>query len=227
MSAPSISIRLICQVVGEVYGVDPGEIVGPRRDTDTYRARQAACLLARELTALSQVVIGRCLGGRDQTTVAHAIAGAEQLAASDETFAARLEAARRAVLDLAAATPASPLAAIDAIAAAERIFDWSPRRQAVRTSVDEVVSMAHRLLLAEEVLAGTAQLFASLAELETCTDAVRHGELVHSANALRATLASELIALGYEGADIDNHHEDQHDGEAHQDRGPAAPRAAE
>jgi chromosomal replication initiator protein len=49
------------------------EMFSPRRGRDVARPRQVAMYLCRELTARSMPEIGRMFGGRDHTTVLHAI----------------------------------------------------------------------------------------------------------------------------------------------------------
>lgn len=63
----------IIGVVGAHYGISGIDIRSVRRDADTVWARHIAIWLARELTSYSMPKIGAIFGGRDHTTVLHAI----------------------------------------------------------------------------------------------------------------------------------------------------------
>jgi chromosomal replication initiator protein len=68
-----VTIQAIIEVVAEQHGLEPADLVGSRRTKDISNARQIAMYLSRELTELSLSVIGSKFGGRDHTTVMHAI----------------------------------------------------------------------------------------------------------------------------------------------------------
>ncbi|MGZ9034359.1 MAG: helix-turn-helix domain-containing protein, partial [Rhodospirillales bacterium] len=57
--------------------------------------RQVAMYLAKQLTTRSLPEIGRKFGGRDHTTVMHAVRKVEELCAQDASFAEDLELLRR------------------------------------------------------------------------------------------------------------------------------------
>jgi hypothetical protein len=63
----------ILRLVSEVWGVDLEALRGPRRTRKEVQARQVAMFLLRRYTGLSLVGIGTLLGGRDHTTVIHAV----------------------------------------------------------------------------------------------------------------------------------------------------------
>jgi hypothetical protein len=73
------------------------ELISARRTTDVVRPRQIAMFLAKDLTPHSLPVIGRKFGGRDHTTVLHAVRRIETLRVSDKTLAADLDAIRHAI----------------------------------------------------------------------------------------------------------------------------------
>jgi chromosomal replication initiation ATPase DnaA len=84
---------LDCQEVAKLIGfvsvecdVAPLDIVSQRRGGDAVRARQLVCWLARTLTQRSLPRIGRALGGRDHTTVMHAVNRIEDRRAADPEF---------------------------------------------------------------------------------------------------------------------------------------------
>jgi chromosomal replication initiator protein len=67
------SIEDIKEAACEKFGISPDELVSAKRTTRVAWPRQAAMYLARELTASSLPAIGRAFGGRDHTTVMHAL----------------------------------------------------------------------------------------------------------------------------------------------------------
>lgn len=64
--------------------VTPAEVIGSSRRRDYVRARQIAMYLSRDLTDLSLPKIGAKFGGRDHTTVMHALDKVKKLMASDK-----------------------------------------------------------------------------------------------------------------------------------------------
>ncbi|MDO9364634.1 MAG: helix-turn-helix domain-containing protein [Sphingopyxis sp.] len=69
---PSESTTIL-RLVYEHTGISQREIKSDRRTRDVVRPRMIACWLMRRCTTLSLPVIGRKLGGRDHTTVLHAV----------------------------------------------------------------------------------------------------------------------------------------------------------
>lgn len=78
-----ISIDEIQKRVAEHYRIRPAEMVSARRAREVARPRQVAMYLAKRLTPRSLPEIGRRFGGRDHTTVMHAVKRIESLRASD------------------------------------------------------------------------------------------------------------------------------------------------
>jgi chromosomal replication initiator protein len=66
------------------YAVTPAELTGPSRKQPLARTRQVAMYLCRELTDLSLPKIGKAFGGRDHTTVIHAVEKVKSLMRSDK-----------------------------------------------------------------------------------------------------------------------------------------------
>jgi len=64
--------RQILQVVANVFGLTPEELIGRSRSRDVALPRQVAMYLMREEVNASLPQIGECLGGRDHTTVMYA-----------------------------------------------------------------------------------------------------------------------------------------------------------
>jgi chromosomal replication initiator protein len=68
-----------------------------RRARQVARPRQVAMYLAKQLTARSLPEIGRKFGGRDHTTVMHAVRKIEELSTEDASFAQDVEMIRRSL----------------------------------------------------------------------------------------------------------------------------------
>jgi hypothetical protein len=67
------------------------ELRSPRRKARVVRARQIAMYLAHQLTEQSLPEIGRRFGGRDHTTVLHAVRKMAKLVTSDQSIADEIE----------------------------------------------------------------------------------------------------------------------------------------
>ncbi len=78
-----ITIDEIQRSVCEHYGIRHAEMTSARRAREVARPRQVAMYLAKRLTPRSLPEIGRRFGGRDHTTVIHAIKRIKQLRADD------------------------------------------------------------------------------------------------------------------------------------------------
>jgi len=78
-----ITIDEIQRRVSEHYRIRQAEMVSARRAREVARPRQVAMYLAKQLTPRSLPEIGRKFGGRDHTTVIHAIRQIERLRGID------------------------------------------------------------------------------------------------------------------------------------------------
>ncbi|MDI6821903.1 MAG: chromosomal replication initiator protein DnaA [Actinomycetota bacterium] len=74
-----ITIRTIQEEVCKYYNISRTELISNKRSQSIVYPRQIAMYLARELTDLSLSKIGEKFGGRDHTTVLHAILKIEKL----------------------------------------------------------------------------------------------------------------------------------------------------
>jgi chromosomal replication initiator protein len=90
-----ITIDEIQKRVAEHFNIKKAEMTSARRSRIVARPRQVAMYLAKHLTPRSLPEIGRTFGGRDHTTVMHAIKRVDELAASDPAFAEDVEVLRR------------------------------------------------------------------------------------------------------------------------------------
>jgi chromosomal replication initiator protein len=64
---------IILAAVSDAFGFSIDELIGPKRQRPLVRARQIGMYLCRDLTDYSYPAIGREFGGRDHTTVIHAV----------------------------------------------------------------------------------------------------------------------------------------------------------
>jgi chromosomal replication initiator protein len=80
------SLAEIAAAVSAQFGLTPEELVSTARAPRVAQPRQLAMYLARELTGQSLPAIGRAFGGRDHTTVLHAVRRAEKRVAEDPSY---------------------------------------------------------------------------------------------------------------------------------------------
>jgi chromosomal replication initiator protein len=78
-----LTIDEIQRRVADHYRLKMADLLSARRAREVARPRQVAMYLAKKLTARSLPEIGRRFGGRDHTTVMHAVKRIEELRASD------------------------------------------------------------------------------------------------------------------------------------------------
>jgi chromosomal replication initiator protein len=90
-----VTIDEIQKRVAEHFNVKMAEMTSSRRARIVARPRQVAMYLAKQLTSRSLPEIGRKFGGRDHTTVMHAVKKIEELTASDRALAEDVELLRR------------------------------------------------------------------------------------------------------------------------------------
>ena len=90
-----VTIEEIQKKVAEHYNIRIADMHSARRARAVARPRQIAMYLSKLLTSRSLPEIGRKFGGRDHTTVMHAVRKVEELKATDSSFAEDLELLRR------------------------------------------------------------------------------------------------------------------------------------
>lgn len=78
--------RIVARVAA-AFGVKPKELLGPSRLRAVLLPRQVAMYLAREAAKLSLPQIGRQFGGRDHTTVLHAVRTIRKALSADAALA--------------------------------------------------------------------------------------------------------------------------------------------
>ena len=90
-----VTIEEIQKRVAEHFNIRLSEMYSARRARAVARPRQIAMYLSKQLTARSLPEIGRKFGGRDHTTVMHAVRKVEELTVTDSGFGEDIELLRR------------------------------------------------------------------------------------------------------------------------------------
>lgn len=90
-----VKIEDIQRVVARQYNVSRADLLSSRRTANVVRPRQIAMYLAKTLTLRSLPEIGRRFGGRDHTTVLHAVRKIENLVGNDVALADEIELLKR------------------------------------------------------------------------------------------------------------------------------------
>lgn len=92
-----ITIEEIQRKVAEHYNIRLADMASPRRARAVARPRQIAMYLAKQLTTRSLPEIGRKFGGRDHTTVMHAVRKVEELKSADQHLQEDIDRLRRSL----------------------------------------------------------------------------------------------------------------------------------
>ena len=94
-----VKIEDIQKLVASHYSVSRSDILSARRTATVVKPRQVAMYLSKALTLRSLPEIGRRFGGRDHTTVLHAVRKIEGLSATDTALREELELLKRMLQD--------------------------------------------------------------------------------------------------------------------------------
>ncbi|MFG1378058.1 chromosomal replication initiator protein DnaA [Xanthobacter autotrophicus] len=89
----------ILRVVAKHYNVSRADLLSQRRTATVVKPRQIAMYLAKTLTLRSLPEIGRRFGGRDHTTVLHAVRKIDGLVNADRALAEEIEVLKRLALE--------------------------------------------------------------------------------------------------------------------------------
>lgn len=90
-----VKIEEIQRAVARQYNVSRSDLLSSRRTANVVRPRQVAMYLAKTLTLRSLPEIGRRFGGRDHTTVLHAVRKIEGLIGNDNALADEIDILKR------------------------------------------------------------------------------------------------------------------------------------
>ena len=94
-SERKVTVEEIMRQVADHYNLRMSDLLSPRRARSVARPRQVAMFLSKMLTSKSLPDIGRRFGGRDHTTVIHAVKKVEELKMTDSQIAEDVELLRR------------------------------------------------------------------------------------------------------------------------------------
>ena len=94
-----VRIEDIQRIVARHYNVSRQELVSNRRTRVIVKPRQIAMYLSKTMTPRSFPEIGRRFGGRDHTTVLHAVRKIEDLISSDQKLSHEIELLRRLITE--------------------------------------------------------------------------------------------------------------------------------
>lgn len=92
-----VRIEDIQRVVAQHFNVPRNEMLSNRRTRTVVRPRQIAMYLSKIMTPRSLPEIGRRFGGRDHTTVLHAVRKVEEMKSGDTSLSKELELLRRLI----------------------------------------------------------------------------------------------------------------------------------
>jgi chromosomal replication initiator protein len=95
--AKRVRIEDIQRIVARHYNVSRQELVSNRRTRVIVKPRQVAMYLSKMLTPRSFPEIGRRFGGRDHTTVLHAVRKIEELIGADTKLGHEVELLKRLI----------------------------------------------------------------------------------------------------------------------------------
>ena len=90
-----VTIEEIQKAVIDHYAIRMADMTSARRSRSIARPRQVAMYLAKQLTPRSLPEIGKRFGGRDHTTVMHAVRQIEKLSQEDSQIASDLDVLKR------------------------------------------------------------------------------------------------------------------------------------
>ncbi|MGV3553459.1 chromosomal replication initiator protein DnaA [Rhizobium sp.] len=94
-----VRIEDIQRIVARHYNVSRQELVSNRRTRVIVKPRQIAMYLSKTMTPRSFPEIGRRFGGRDHTTVLHAVRKIEELITNDQKLGHEIELLRRLITE--------------------------------------------------------------------------------------------------------------------------------
>ena len=92
-----LTVEEIQRKVAEYFNIKMSDMVSNRRMQNIARPRQIAMYIAKKLTSKSLPEIGRKFGGRDHTTILHAVRKIQELCADDFDFANDVEILKRSL----------------------------------------------------------------------------------------------------------------------------------
>jgi hypothetical protein len=92
-----VDIKRITEAVSDHFGITRRDLYSRRRTKEIVLPRQIAMYLAKTVTLKSLPEVGRRIGGRDHTTVLHAVRKIEAAVLTDPEMAARIDAIKESM----------------------------------------------------------------------------------------------------------------------------------
>ncbi len=86
-----VIVDRIIEETARTYGVNPADLRSKKRDAQTARVRMLAMNVVSEMTELSTKAIGQEFGGRDHSTVVHALQESKKLIEKDSAVRSTVE----------------------------------------------------------------------------------------------------------------------------------------
>jgi hypothetical protein len=144
---PTVPLALIQRHVALGFGLAPRELSSERQGKPIAEARHIAMWLAYEMTGLTMVRIGRAFGGRDHTTVRHALEKAEMRLDREKGLAGKVDRIRTAIEAEAAigAELAQAVLLTDNVVSALRVALMEMARRDPAKAIAIIVPLARQL----------------------------------------------------------------------------------
>ena len=95
----TISVEMVQKEVAEFFNISVSDLKNKSRHKNIIVPRQLAMYLARKLTVRSLPEIGAAFGGKDHTTILHAVKKVEEILSKDEQIRKIVETLRVALLE--------------------------------------------------------------------------------------------------------------------------------
>ena len=96
----NITINFVQQQVSLFYNLKLSDMTSARRSINIARPRQVAMYFCKALTAFSYPEIGKAFGGKDHTTVMHAVKKIESLSVADDKLKKQLSDLKKFILSV-------------------------------------------------------------------------------------------------------------------------------
>lgn len=94
-----VTINEIQKKVADYFGIAVSELISRKRSRNIARPRQIAMFLSKNLTSRSLSEIGRKFGGKDHTTVIHAVKKVEELCSKEREYNEDVTLIRKSLLN--------------------------------------------------------------------------------------------------------------------------------
>ena len=87
----TVTVERIIEETARTYNADPADLRSKKRDAQTSRMRMIAMYIVSDLTGMSTKAIGQEFGGRDHSTVVHALQEIKRLTAKDSSMRSTIQ----------------------------------------------------------------------------------------------------------------------------------------